>query len=212
MFRRSRKDSPAQERHEQDTDVFDARSFQDEMDDAPLPSDPAAAPASFFQKPADDIAPPHAPAFEPPPVVEAPSPEPVSAYESIARTSRYGTEAATVVGPDTAIEGVIRTAGDVRVDGSVNGTIEIGGALDIEVGGRVDASVTARAVRIEGRLEGDVSCRDRLDVVRGGRIEGKFTTPTLVVEEGAEIQGTFSMRHSSSTKQPSLFGREEMAQ
>ncbi|MSQ62093.1 MAG: polymer-forming cytoskeletal protein [Dehalococcoidia bacterium] len=127
---------------------------------------------------------------------------------SSARIPQGSTEAGTTIGPDTTIEGTICLQGNLRVLGSVSGTLEIGGTLIVERGGIVDANVDARSVRVQGHLQGNVICRERLDVAEESRIEGSFTTPVLVVEEGAEVHGSFTMR-ARATDQPSLFSMEE---
>ena len=103
-------------------------------------------------------------------------------------------DASTVVGPATAVEGVLRTSDDVKVEGSINGTVEVGGALMVERGGSVDAKVEAGSVRVRGRLHGEVKSNGRLAVMRGGHIDGNFKMAALVIEEGATVQGRFSMR------------------
>lgn len=117
-------------------------------------------------------------------------------------------DASSVIGPSTVVEGLVRTSEDLRVEGRVSGTLEVAGALTVERGGRVDAQVDARSVRVRGRLQGEVCCRDRFEVMRDGYVEGGFSTAVLVIEEGAMIQGRFSMR-SRTIDEPTLEESEE---
>ena len=172
-------------------------------DDAPLPADESALEAQAFMAVGHE----RIDLEEPAALVDEPEMLGHSTLSS-ARIPRELGEAGTAIGPDTTIEGRIRLQGNLRVQGSVSGTLEIGGALIVDRGGTVDADVDARSVRVLGHLQGDVLCHDRLDVAEHSRIGGKFTTPVLVVEEGAEVHGSFAVR-AGATDQPSLFRMEE---
>ncbi|MSQ61947.1 MAG: polymer-forming cytoskeletal protein [Dehalococcoidia bacterium] len=172
-------------------------------DDAPLPTDESALDTQAFMAVGHE----RIDLDEPGALVD----EPEMLGRSTPRSARIphgSAEAGTTIGPDTTIEGTIRLEGNLRVLGSVSGRLEIGGALTVDRGGTVDANVDARSVRVLGHLQGDVLCHDRLDVVEGSRIGGKFTTPVLVVEEGAEVHGSFAMR-ADAADQPSLFKMKE---
>ncbi len=172
MFRRSRR--PATETLEEPYAVEQTVSRMDDRpghdyDDQPLPdeaaADPPPAPAvTGFVEPLAELAP-----------------------------ARHEFEASTVIGPATVVEGAVRTPDDLKVEGSVGGVVEVGGALTIERGGSVDAQVEAQKVLVRGRLNGEVHGRRRLEVARGGHIEGSFRTEALIIEEGAIVHGRFSM-------------------
>ena len=200
MFRRSRKPEPALPESLL-TPTLERIAHID--DDAPLPADESALEAQAFMAVGHE----RIDLEEPAALVDEPEMLGHSTLSS-ARIPRGSAEAGTTIGPDTTIEGTIRLQGNLRVQGSVSGTLEIGGALIVDREGTVDADVDARSVRVLGHLQGNVLCHDRLDVAEGSRIGGKFTTPVLVVEEDAEVHGSFAMR-AGATDQPSLFRVKE---
>jgi cytoskeletal protein CcmA (bactofilin family) len=80
----------------------------------------------------------------------------------------------------------------VRIDGQLSGEIEASDAIYIAEEAVVAAQVEA-AIIIAGRFEGQVRCRERLEVLASGRATAELTTSSLVVHEGAVIQGMVQM-------------------
>lgn len=102
-------------------------------------------------------------------------------------------ETDTLVGPETVLEGVLKSKAAVRIEGHFSGSIECEGDVTIGETGVVRSSVTARNVTVAGRLEGDVAARGKLVVTSKGRLLGDVSCETLVVEEGGVFQGRSRM-------------------
>lgn len=95
--------------------------------------------------------------------------------------SAGGATNSVTLGPRDRLIGKLYVEGDVRVSGSVEGTLEATGDVEIDGGGKVSGPITARnklRVGSEGSLQGDV---------RVGR---------LVVEDGANFSGNVQMGKS----------------
>ncbi len=90
-------------------------------------------------------------------------------------------------------QGSLKIQGSVRIDGQLSGEIEASDAIYIAEDAVVAAQVEAAIVIIAGRFEGKVRCRERLEVLASGRATAELTTPSLVVHEGAVIQGMVQM-------------------
>jgi cytoskeletal protein CcmA (bactofilin family) len=106
---------------------------------------------------------------------------------------------ACFVSAEAVWEGKLSTAGDLRVDGTLNGEVEIDGTLFVSANARIDGVVHARSLVLAGEVEGQVRCSERLEILSGGRAKGEIETASLVVHEGAFIDSRFQMKRAGTT-------------
>jgi len=102
------------------------------------------------------------------------------------------------LGKGTTITGTLVFEGAGRIEGRVDGEISAKDTLTIGEGAVVNATVSGTAVIVEGQVIGDVTAGKRLEVRASGRVQGNISAPTLVVHEGATIDGLCSMRRTES--------------
>jgi cytoskeletal protein CcmA (bactofilin family) len=81
----------------------------------------------------------------------------------------------TSIGPNTSIIGMLKSDGDIRIDGSFEGEIEVLGNVIVGETGRVIASITATNIHISGAVKGDMSAQDRLEISETGKLWGDVT-------------------------------------
>ena len=94
------------------------------------------------------------------------------------------------IGQGVVVEGKITSAQDLRIDGKVEGTIEVGNhGLIIGASAAVKADLAARTILICGAVIGNVRAAERLDVQATASVEGDLTAPRLVVIDGALVKG-----------------------
>jgi len=94
------------------------------------------------------------------------------------------------IGQSVVIEGRITSSQDLRIDGRVEGTIEVGDhLLIVGTGAVVKANLVARSILISGTVIGNVTVTDRLDVKETGSVEGDISAPRLVMVDGALVKG-----------------------
>jgi cytoskeletal protein CcmA (bactofilin family) len=92
------------------------------------------------------------------------------------------------------LTGDILFAEELQVEGKVTGKlISETGVLLIQERGRVEAQVNVGVCIIRGTFNGNVNATSRIEVYKTGRVSGDLTTPVLLVEEGAVINGTIGM-------------------
>lgn len=99
----------------------------------------------------------------------------------------------SVVAHDTTWKGDLLTSGSVHVHGRVEGSIEARDDVYVAEEAEVGATVTAANVAIAGTVRGSIRCSSRFEVLPQGRVFGDVQSPTLVVHEGAVINGEFRM-------------------
>lgn len=122
--------------------------------------------------------------------------KPAPAASGPAASGASPSPARTVLGRGAAFEGILKGEGEVVVEGSFQGEVNLSGSFAVGVEGRVEASIQARTVTVEGTIVGNVTVSERMDIRATGVIEGDITTPRVAVAEGATIRGRINMSPS----------------
>ena len=99
----------------------------------------------------------------------------------------------TVVASGVKLDGTIHGEGVIQVEGTVEGEIDLKGAVIVAPTGLVKGPITADVVQVAGRVEGIVMARDHMRLEKTGSLEGDVTTVSLVVEDGGRLNGRSSM-------------------
>ncbi len=125
-------------------------------------------------------------------------PSRTNATESPSSDDRRGS---AWIGQGVVVEGRITSAQDLRIDGKVDGTIEVGHhGLIIGASAAVKADMAARTILICGAVIGNVTAAERLDVQGTASVEGDITAPRLVMVDGALVNGKVEARGTRASK------------
>ena len=111
------------------------------------------------------------------------------------------------IGHGVAIEGRITSARDLRIDGKVEGTIEVGDhGVTVGPGAEIKADLVVKWILIGGAVIGDITATERVEVKEGASVKGAITTPRLLLAEGAVVNGAVdaagTARQPGPVKQP----------
>lgn len=93
------------------------------------------------------------------------------------------------LGAATRFEGTIRTDETLRVRGTVEGEIASDAEVDVAGTALVKAAIRAAQLQVAGRLEGTVHCAGRVELGASSRVTGEIHAGTLVIQEGALVDG-----------------------
>ena len=94
----------------------------------------------------------------------------------------------STIGSDFTIEGLVNSAGDVDLGGSVKGPVNVKSLL-IKEKGSVIGEINAEKVDVFGYVDGKVTAK-KIVIGVTGEIKGDLEfTESLVVEEGARLDG-----------------------
>lgn len=93
----------------------------------------------------------------------------------------------------TVVEGDIQTTKDIRIDGTLVGTIQTNGRLVLGSASKVTGGINSPNIDIYGVVEGDVVSDGIVVLRKGSKIKGTITTVTMVVEAGAIFNGESKM-------------------
>lgn len=105
-------------------------------------------------------------------------------------TVEPGRAALTYIGTGSEVRGDLRTAGNLRVDGTLFGTVLVDGDLEVSADGMIEGErVKARSVFVHGRIKAMVEATEQLRIHGNGRVEGDVTAKSLDIEAGAHFIG-----------------------
>jgi cytoskeletal protein CcmA (bactofilin family) len=100
----------------------------------------------------------------------------------------------SIISADLIVRGALFSAGDVQIDGRVDGDIRAGGLI---VGEKavIVGDVYAEEIVVRGRVEGGISAR-KVSLSSTCHVEGNILHEALAVEIGAYFEG--NCRHSDN--------------
>ncbi|MEM8529797.1 MAG: polymer-forming cytoskeletal protein [Chloroflexota bacterium] len=108
----------------------------------------------------------------------------------------------TTIGANTSFIGTLKSDGNIRIDGSVEGDVEVLGNLIIGETGRVIANVKAQNVHVSGAVKGEITAVEQLEISPTGKVWGDITTAALHIEPGGLFRGQSAM--STNIDEPLL--------
>ncbi|WP_213412024.1 bactofilin family protein [Xylanibacillus composti] len=108
----------------------------------------------------------------------------------------------TLIGQGTEIEGVLRSTGSIRIEGTFSGKLETQGDITIGEQALAKSDMQARHVWIAGQVIGNVQTSGTLSILQGGSLRGDVSCHALVIEEGAFFEGKSHMlQEAAATKE-----------
>ena len=96
------------------------------------------------------------------------------------------------------IEGALHFEDTFRLDGRLKGSIVSRGDLVVGEHGDVDAEIEVGRIFVSGTVRGNVLAHQRVEIAAGGKLLANLETPSLVVEDGATLQGQCNMSARSA--------------
>lgn len=116
--------------------------------------------------------------------------------------SRPSKEEATIIGERISIEGNIKGEGDLTIDGSVKGSIELNKYhLTVGAEGRVEADINAENVTIGGRMTGNIKAGSKVEITKEADFEGEIKAKRISVEDGAYLKAVIELEREAQ-KEP----------
>lgn len=93
----------------------------------------------------------------------------------------------------TKFNGTINTQNDIRIAGNTDGELISKGKLIVTSSGMVEGEVKAAEADIAGKVDGEIHVTNKLVLRQSAVVDGDIYTKTLIVEEGAEMNGACRM-------------------
>lgn len=99
----------------------------------------------------------------------------------------------SVIGPGVVWKGLLSGKGGVRIEGALDGDINLQGTLVVGETGRVTCQqLRANVVIVAGAVRGDIVA-EKLEIRSTGRVWGDVVTAAFSTEEGAFLRGQVTM-------------------
>ena len=103
------------------------------------------------------------------------------------------TPSVNIIGAGTVIEGDIKSEGDIRVDGMLNGSLNTKGKLVLGTTGNVEGEITCQNADISGSITGKIKVAELLSLKNTSKLSGDIITNKLSIEPGANFSGSCTM-------------------
>jgi len=91
-------------------------------------------------------------------------------------------------------EGKLSFRDTVRIDGSFRGEITSENTLIVGESGVIEATIRSNTIAISGCVTGDVLAETKVVLHKTARVEGNIATPSIVIEDGALVNGQIDMK------------------
>ena len=99
----------------------------------------------------------------------------------------------TLIGASTRIEGRMVVNKSIRLDGTIDGSIESSTDTQVTIAigntGLVHGDVRAHRVLVNGQVDGNIYARERCELHQTSKVKGDIHYGMLGIEHGAEILG-----------------------
>ena len=112
--------------------------------------------------------------------------------ESMKRTENNNS-VVNIIGQGTSILGDINSNGDIRIDGTLKGSIKTEGKVVLGKEGVVEGDVMCQNADISGIIKAKITVSNLLSLKETAKLNGDIVTNKLSIEPGAEFTGSCSM-------------------
>ena len=116
-------------------------------------------------------------------------------------SSSGGTSRPSTLGPTISIKGTLKGAEDLRIEGSIEGTIRFDKqSVVVSESGRIKADIFGSSICVEGEVTGNLYGEREIIIRPSGKLEGNITAPSVTLENGAKFRGSIDMEPTPKTQ------------
>jgi cytoskeletal protein CcmA (bactofilin family) len=103
------------------------------------------------------------------------------------------TETVNTIGVGTTIIGDVQSKGDIRVDGTLKGSVNTSGKVVLGKEGTIEGDIVCNSADISGVLQAKITVSQLLSLKSTAKLNGDIITNKLSIEPGASFTGSCSM-------------------
>tara|TARA_B100001173_G_scaffold279078_1_gene261604 strand:+ start:192 stop:605 length:414 start_codon:yes stop_codon:yes gene_type:complete len=103
------------------------------------------------------------------------------------------TAVVNMIGRDTTINGDVQSKGDIRIDGTLKGSVSTEGKVVLGKEGIIEGDVVCKNADVSGILKAKITVSQLLSLKSTAKLNGDIITNKLSVEPGAAFSGSCSM-------------------
>ena len=108
----------------------------------------------------------------------------------------------TIIGLGSAISGDVHADGFIRVEGDIDGNLEVAGHVDVGSQARINGNINAKSVVLGGIVLGDIYAPEGIKLLSSSAVIGNITTKWLEIQENVIFHG-----HCIALKDENEFSR-----
>lgn len=120
----------------------------------------------------------------------------------MAKINEQDSPSINLIGSGTVIKGDVRSNGDIRIDGTVIGSIQSKGKVVIGPTGNIEGEIDCVNGDSSGIIKAKVTVKELLSLKASSKLTGDIITNKLAIEPGAVFSGTCSMGNEQPLKDP----------
>ncbi len=113
-----------------------------------------------------------------------------------------GEASLSIISAGTTVTGDIECAGVLKVEGRIDGGVRRARQVMLAKEGSINGDVHAQEVVVGGVIDGNVTASDRLELQTTAVVNGEITTKSIIVMEGARINGGVKMTELALVGRP----------
>ena len=101
--------------------------------------------------------------------------------------------AINTIGTGTVVNGDISSKGDIRIDGTLKGSVITQGKVVLGEAGVIEGDVSCRDADVSGTIKAKITVSQLLSLKASSKLSGDIITNKLSIEPGASFTGSCSM-------------------
>ena len=110
-----------------------------------------------------------------------------------------------MIGKGTSIKGDVKSDGDFRIEGNLNGSIQSTGKIVVGTTGTIEGEINCQNADISGNVKATIRVKELLSLKATCKVRGDVHTNKLAIEPGAVFTGTCNMGEETGiTPKPEL--------
>ncbi|MHC1708470.1 MAG: polymer-forming cytoskeletal protein [Bacteroidales bacterium] len=111
----------------------------------------------------------------------------------MAKNTEMETPSINLLGAGTVVKGNITSNGDIRIDGTLIGSIQSKGKVVVGPTGIVEGEIVCQNADLSGNVKAQVSVTELMTLKSTSRLVGDVKTSKLAIEPGAMFTGSCKM-------------------
>ncbi len=111
----------------------------------------------------------------------------------------------TQIGRGTVIRGTVRGTGDLDIEGTVEGVLDVSGDITVADTGRIrmeSGSLKGARVTVRGAIAGSIEAETAILLEEGARVVGDLTAPSIGIRPGGMVRGFVATGDASESDAP----------
>ncbi|MDD3876115.1 MAG: polymer-forming cytoskeletal protein [Bacteroidales bacterium] len=126
----------------------------------------------------------------------------------MAKINEQESPSINLIGNGTVIMGDIKSNGDIRIDGTVVGSIKANGKIVVGATGNIEGELDCINGDFSGTIKAKVNVKELLSLKASSKLTGDIVTNKLAIEPGAIFTGTCNMSKENTYKAPLNFSEK----